>query len=173
MIHFEFYFPKLHFFGIFVRHVSRWFFPSLSQKKKTFVGGKLSWLKKLYIFASFAKDKLKWLQLFPTFACDKSKATFASGKSRWLKKSEYIFANFVGDKFRWLQLSRLVLAINRDDCSFLRLLVAINRNECIFLRLLLAINQDNCMYFFFRKPYSGLQLRAYGDIRYKTNENDY
>ena len=46
------------------------------------------------------------------------KATFASGKSRWLKKSEYIFTNFVGDKFRWLQLSRLVLAINRDDCSY-------------------------------------------------------
>ena len=99
------------------------------------------------------------------------KPTFASGKSRWLKKSEYIFTNFVGDKFRWLQLSRLVLAINRDDCSFLWLLVAINRNECIFLRLLPATNQDNCMYIF-RKPYSGLQLRAYGVIRSKNNKTD-
>ena len=146
--------------------------PSPKKRRRLLVVNWVDW-KKLYIFASFAKDKLKWLQLFPTFACDKSKATFASGKSRWLKKSEYIFANFVGDKLRWLQLSRLLLAINRDDCSFLRLLVAINRNECIFLQLLLAINQDNCSYFFFRTPYFELQLRAYGAIRSKTNENDY
>ena len=129
------------FFANFACDKSRWFFPSLPPKKKMFAGGKLSCLKQI---VKFLRVLLKTNQNNCTFlrlllAINRNnfwqksiKATFASGKSRWLKKSEYIFANFVGDKFRWLQLSRLVLEINRDDCSFLRLLVVINQDECIF-----------------------------------------
>ena len=62
-----------------------------------------------------------------------------------------------------------LLAINEDDCSFLRLLVVINKDECIFLQLLLAINRDNCRLFFEHLTL----LRAYGAIRSKTNESDY
>ena len=141
------------FFANFACDKSRWFSPSLPPKKKMFAGGKLSCLKRI---VKFLRVLLKTNQNNCTFlrlllAINRNnfwqksiKATFASGKSRWLKKSKYIFANFVGDKFRWLQLSRLVLAINRDDCSFLRLLVVINQDECIFL---LTINRDNCSFF--------------------------
>ena len=55
---------------------------------------------------------------------------------------------------------RLLLAINRDDSSFLKHLLAINRNDSIFLRLMLAINRNDCSYFC-QTPYSILQLQAY------------
>ena len=41
---------------------------------------------------------------------------------------------------------RLLLAINRYDCTFFRLLLAINRHVCTFLRILLAMNRHDCTF---------------------------
>ena len=101
------------FFANFACDKSRWFSPSLPSKKKMFAGGKLSCLKQI---VKFLRVLLKTNQNNCTFlrlllAINRNnlwqkniKATFASGKWRWLKKNEYIFTTFVSDKFRWLQL---------------------------------------------------------------------
>ena len=105
--------PEIVFFANFACDKSRWFSPSLPPKKKMFAGGKLSCLKRI---VKFLRVLLKTNQNNCTFlrlllAINRNnfwqksiKATFASGKSRWLKKNEYIFTTFVSDKLRWLQL---------------------------------------------------------------------
>ena len=132
-------------------------FPLSPPKKETFAGGKSNWLKNVTFLLVFLKI-IENILAFPNFCWIFDK----KASKRLLLAANWDDCNF----------SRLLLVINRDNCSFLRLLVAINRYKCIFLRFLLAINRDNYSYFF-RIPYSGLQLRAYGTILSKTNENDY
>ena len=58
-----------------------------------------------------------------------TKATFVSGKSKWLNKKAETFL-------------RLFLAINWDDSSFLWLLLAINRDDCSYFFELKKLTPD-------------------------------
>ena len=102
---------EIAFFWIFARDKSRWFFPSLSPKKKTFAGGKLSWLQKIVTFLRVLlkinrNDCTFWTVLLAINwnDCSFSQLLLAINRDNFWQKSEHIFATFVGDKLRWLQL---------------------------------------------------------------------
>ena len=127
MLCFWFYFPKLHFLRILLAINRVDFSPPCPQKRRRVLAVNwVDWKNSLQFLRVLLKmnrndctflrlllavnwNQCSFSQLLLAISRDnlwqKSiKPTFASGKSRWLKKSEYIFATFVGDKLRWLQL---------------------------------------------------------------------
>ena len=58
------------------------------------------------------------------------------------KRRRVLVVNWVDWK-NSLQFLRVLLKMNRNDCTFLRLLLAVNWDHCSFSQLLLAISRDN------------------------------